>query len=77
VATRLDVIQRSRIFRVSFTDAKRSDNEDCRDAWPSLDVVLLWEESCYSGKAIPEDHPDEANFRSVCLELGFSKSINR
>jgi hypothetical protein len=32
---------------------ERSDSEDCPDARPScLDVVQLWEESHYSGKAI-------------------------
>jgi hypothetical protein len=41
-----------------------SDSEDCPDARPSRpDVVLLWEESRYSGKAVIEDRPDKANFR--------------
>jgi hypothetical protein len=39
--------------------------EDCPDAQPSRsDVVLLWEESRYSRKAVAEDCLDEANFRS-------------
>jgi hypothetical protein len=47
-----------------------SDSEDHLDARPSrLDVVLLWEESCYSGKAIPEDRLNEANFCSDAPQL--------
>jgi hypothetical protein len=64
MATRPDATQHSRIFRVSFTKSKRSYSEDCRDARLSRpDVVLFWEESRYSGKAVAEDHPDEAIFR--------------
>jgi hypothetical protein len=45
-------------------NAERSDSEDRPDARPScLDVVLLWEELRYSGKAIAKDRLDEANFR--------------
>jgi hypothetical protein len=56
VATRPNATRRSRIFWVSFTDAERSDSED------RPDVVLLWGELRYSGKAVTEDRPDEANF---------------
>jgi hypothetical protein len=85
VATCLDTTQRSRIFWVSFTDAKRNDGEDRPDAQPSgPDVVLLWEESRYSRKAVIEDRPDEGKLPSrrstarvrICLELGFLKPIN-
>jgi hypothetical protein len=37
-------------------DTERSDSED------RPDVVLLWEESCYYGKVVAEDRPNEANF---------------
>jgi hypothetical protein len=60
VATRPDATQRSRIFWVSFTDAERSDNEDCPD------IVLFWEELCNSGKVIVEDYPDEGKLPSGC-----------
>jgi hypothetical protein len=64
MATRLDATQRSRIFRVSFTNTKRSYSEDHPDTRPSRpNVVLFWEESRYSRKAVAEDHLDEANFR--------------
>jgi hypothetical protein len=70
MATRPDATQRSRIVRVSFTNAKSSDSDDCPNAQPSRpDVVLLGEESRYSGKAVAEDHPDEANFRLDALQL--------
>jgi hypothetical protein len=50
----------------SMATRERSDSEDCPDARPScLDVVQLWEESHYSGKAVAKDRPDEANF---CLD---------
>jgi hypothetical protein len=65
VATCSEATQHSRIFWVSFTNAKRSDNEVCPDARPNrLDVVLFWEESRYSGKAVAEDCLDKAIFRS-------------
>jgi hypothetical protein len=64
VVTRPDTTQRSRIFWVSFTDVERSYSEERQDAWPiQPDVVLLWEESRYSGKAVAEGHSEEANFR--------------
>jgi hypothetical protein len=63
VETRPDATQRSRIFWVYFMNAERSDNEDCTDARPSHPyLVLLWEESCCSGKAVAEDRPEDANF---------------
>jgi hypothetical protein len=44
-------------------DAEMSNNEDCSDAWLSRpNVVLLWEESRYSGKEVVKGRPDEANF---------------
>jgi hypothetical protein len=63
VTTRPDAIQRSRIFRISFTGVERSDSDDRSDARPShLDVVLLLEESHYFGKAVVEDCLDKVNF---------------
>jgi hypothetical protein len=70
MATRPDATQCSKIFRVSFTDAKRSDNVDCPDAWWSRsDAVLFWEELRYFGKAVTEDHPD-----ATCQSLKFDKN---
>jgi hypothetical protein len=46
-------------------NTERSDSEDRPDARPSCpDMVLLWEESRYSRKAITEDRLNKANFRS-------------
>jgi len=51
----------SRIFRVSFTDAERTDNIDRPDAQSSrLDGVMFWEELRYSGKVVAEDCPNAA-----------------
>jgi hypothetical protein len=58
MTTCLDATQRSKIFWVSFTNAERSDSEY------RLDVVLLWEELCYSGKAVAVDRPDECKLPS-------------
>jgi hypothetical protein len=42
-----------------------SHSEDRPDALPSRpDMVLLWEESHYSGKAVTEDRPNEGKFPS-------------
>jgi hypothetical protein len=64
VATCPDATQCSRIFRVSFTDAEMSDSEH-------PDVVLLSEESHYSGKAVVEDPPNKANFRPKTTQPKF------
>jgi hypothetical protein len=77
MATRLDATQRSRIFRVSFTDVERSDSEDRPDARPSRsDVVLFWEELRYSRKAVVEDLPDEGKLPSgrYWLESDFEQN---
>jgi hypothetical protein len=59
VATRPDATHCSRIFRVSFTDAERSDSIDRLDNQLSRsDTVLFWEDLRYSGKAVAEDRPD-------------------
>jgi hypothetical protein len=51
-------------------DVERSESEDCLDAQPSRpDVVLLWEESLYSRKAVAEDRPDKANICSDANSL--------
>jgi hypothetical protein len=64
MATHQDATQHSKIFRVSFTDAEMSDSDDHPDTQSSHpDVVLLWEELRYSGKAVAEDRLDKANFR--------------
>jgi len=61
VKTLPNVPEYSRFF---FTDAERSDSEDRPHArLRHPDVVLLWEESRYSRKAVAEDRPDKANFR--------------
>jgi hypothetical protein len=45
-------------------NVKRSDSEDRLDARVSrLDMVLFWEESRYSRKAVAEDSPDKVIFR--------------
>jgi hypothetical protein len=70
MATCSDATQLSRIFRVYFTNTKKSDSEDRLDTRPSRsDVVLLWKESHYFGKAVAEDCPDEANFRLDAPQL--------
>jgi hypothetical protein len=45
VATHSESTQRFKIFRVSFTNAERTDSEDLLDARPSRpDMVLFWED---------------------------------
>jgi hypothetical protein len=76
VPTCLDATKCSKIFRVFFTDAERSDSEDRPDARPSrLDLVLFGEELRYSRKAIVEDRPDEAMLlsRHCSLEYDFEQ----
>jgi len=61
VATRQDATQCSRIFRVSFTDAERSDSVDRLDARSNRpDAVLFWEELRYYGKEVTKDRLDAA-----------------
>jgi hypothetical protein len=65
VPTHADATQCSRIFWVSFTDSKRSDNIDRPDAWSRRsDAVLFWEELRYFRKAVAEDLPDAAKWPS-------------
>jgi hypothetical protein len=60
-ATHPDNTQYSRIFGVSFTNAKMSDSVDRLDAQSSCpDAVLFWEEYHFSGKAVVEDRSDAA-----------------
>jgi hypothetical protein len=80
VSTCLDAIQHSS----SFTSAERRYSEAGPDARPSRpDVDLLWEELCYSRKAVAEDRPDKANFRPDSIYIEFLQltsvepSINR
>jgi hypothetical protein len=61
VATLPNVTQCSKIFRVSFTDAERSDSINRPDAWSSHpDAVIFLEELHYSRMAVAEDRPDAA-----------------
>jgi len=65
VATRPNATQCSRIFRVSFTDAERSDSIDHPNTRSSrLDAVLFWEELRYSRKAVAKDCSDLAKWPS-------------
>jgi len=66
VATRLDATQCSRIFWVSFTDARPS----------RPDLVLFWEGLRYSGMAVVEDRPDKVKLlsRRYSLEFDFEQN---
>jgi hypothetical protein len=76
VATRLDATQCSRIFRVSFTDAKMSDSIDRSDARSSRpNMVLFWEEYYHSRKAVANDHPDATRQSPKLNRIRFSVSL--
>jgi len=69
VATRPDATQCSRIFRVSFKDAERSDSVD------RLDAAMFWEELRYSGKAVIEDRPDATCQSLKLIRIRFLVSL--
>jgi hypothetical protein len=63
VATCPDATQRARIFQVSFTNEERIDSENRSGVRPSRsNMVLFCEQSCYSGKKVAENSPNEAIF---------------
>jgi hypothetical protein len=68
-ARRLDDVQHSRIFRVSFMSSKRRYSEDRPNARPRhMDVDLLWEELRYFGKAVAVNCPDSWSSRPDALQ---------
>jgi hypothetical protein len=76
MATCLDATQCSRIFRVSFTNAERSDRVDCQDAQSChLDVVLFLEELRYSRKVVAKDRPGATCRSPKLIIIRFSVSL--
>jgi hypothetical protein len=65
VATLPNATHCSKIFWVSFTDAKRSDSIDRPDARSSRpDAVLFWKEYHYFGKTVAENRSDVVKWPS-------------
>jgi hypothetical protein len=75
-ATPPNASQCSRIFQVSFTDAKMSDSVDHLEAWSSRpDAVLFWEELRYSEKVVAEDCLDATRQSPNLNGIRFSVSL--